>query len=464
VLAITWACETDSGRILARAAGHELTVDQVVEILARQNAVPNQPGVVESLANFWIDYTLIGVNAREDSLFAELDLSALLQPQLEQEIIGAYLNSVIEPDTTISDGDLRAMWEADTPADSVRAQHILLIFPELATQAQVDSVSDLATRLQARAEAGESFEDLASQYSEDGGSAVQGGDIGFFGVGMTVPSFEEAAFALEVDEVSDPVLSSAGLHIIKVTDRKSVTFEAARDRFRDSVVVAVLQTADSVFLAQITEESAVQVEAEAVDVLRELALNPRTPVGRRVANRPLVTYSGGSYSVSDALLLLNTRQTDLPAQLAGAAEQDLHDLLLSLGQTEVLLALAEDAGIGPTAERIDSLDARARESVRQVADGLGIRMVPLLEGETDDEALDRTTLQVLRELSAGTLTVIPTNAITWALRRDGDWDILESSIRATVARVDDLRGAAEQAPAQPTALPAEPAAADSIQE
>jgi hypothetical protein len=91
-------------------------------------------------------------------------------------------------------------------------------------------------------------------------------------------------------------------------------------------------------------------------------------------------------------------------------------------------------------------------------------MVPLLEGETDDDALDRTTLQVLRELSAGTLTVIPTNAITWALRRDGDWDILESSIRATVARVDDLRGAAEQAPAQPTALPSEPAAADSIQE
>ena len=86
------------------------------------------------------------------------------------------------------------MWEADIPADSVRAQHILLAFPEEATEAQVDSVANLATQLQARAAAGESSSS-GGQYSEDSGSAVQGGDIGFFGRGMMVPSFEEAAFS-----------------------------------------------------------------------------------------------------------------------------------------------------------------------------------------------------------------------------------------------------------------------------
>ena len=155
VLVVLCACEAESGRVLARAAGHELTVDQMVEILARQNTVPNQPDVVDALANFWIDYTLIGVRARDDSLFTTLDLDPLLQPQLDQETIDTYMNSVVRPDTAISESDLRTMWEADPPADSVRAQHILLAFPEQGTQAQVDSVAAFAAQLKERAAAGD---------------------------------------------------------------------------------------------------------------------------------------------------------------------------------------------------------------------------------------------------------------------------------------------------------------------
>ena len=151
ILAVLWACETESGRVLARAAGHELTVDQMVEMLARQNTLPNQADVVGALANFWVDYTLLALKAREDSLLTTLDLDPLLRPELEQEIIDAYMDSVLRADTAISDQDLRAMWEADPPADSVRAQHILLAFPDQATQAQVDSVANLAEQLRARA-------------------------------------------------------------------------------------------------------------------------------------------------------------------------------------------------------------------------------------------------------------------------------------------------------------------------
>ncbi|MCH7890079.1 MAG: peptidylprolyl isomerase, partial [Gemmatimonadetes bacterium] len=348
ILAVLWACETESGRVLARAAGHELTVDQMVEMIARQNSVPNQTDVVDALANLWVDYTLIAVSAQEDSLFTTLDLDPLLRPQLDQEIINAYMDSVLQPDTAISDQDLRAMWEADPPADSVRAQHILLAFPDQATEAQVDSVADLAEQLRARAAAGESFEALASQYSEDSGSAVQGGDIGFFGRGMLVPAFEEAAFSLAVGEIGGPVSSSFGLHVIKVTDRKAATFEAARSTFRDSLVLGRLQEADSIFLAEIDEEGEIEVEAGAVDVLRELAMNPRMLLSGRAGGRTLVSYRGGSYSVSDALLLLNTQQADLPAQLAVAPDEALAALLNRLGQAQVLLARAADAGISPT--------------------------------------------------------------------------------------------------------------------
>lgn len=464
ILAVLWACETESRGVLARAAGHELTVDQMVEILARQNTVPNQADVVDALANFWIDYTLLGVRAREDSLFTILDLDPLLRPQLEQETIDEYMNSVVRPDTAISEPDLRAMWEADPPADSVRAQHVLLAFPEQATQTQVDSVAAFAVQLKARAAAGESFEALAGQYSDDSGSAVQGGDIGFFGRGMLVPSFEEAAFSLAVGEVSDPVLGSFGLHVIKVTDRKAATFEGARSAFRDSLVIRRLQEADSILFAEIGEEGEIEVEAGAVDVMRELAMNPRTSLGRRAGSRALVSYRGGSYTVSDALLLLNTQQAGLPGQLAVAPDEALNDFLDRLGRTRVLLARAAEAGIVPAEERLDSLDSLTRQRVREATDALGLRRIAPLEGETADDALDRTTLQVLREISAGTRRVIQMAAVIISLRREADWEIIESSVRATVERIDDLRGAIGDAPAQPTPVPpGAPPLVDSVQ-
>ena len=96
--------------------------------------------------------------------------------------------------------------------------------------------------------------------------------------------------------------------------------------------------------------------AEAVDVLRELALNPTISLSSRAARRTLVSYRGGSYSVSDALLLLNTRQVDLPAQLSVAPDEALHNLLGQLGQAQVLLEIQSPY--------------RRRVHARQVAAGL----------------------------------------------------------------------------------------------
>ena len=85
--AILMACDAGSDRIVATAGDHELSVDQLVDLLARQNTVASQPQVVDALANFWVDYTLLAIAAQEDSLFTDLDLSPLLEPQFQQEII-----------------------------------------------------------------------------------------------------------------------------------------------------------------------------------------------------------------------------------------------------------------------------------------------------------------------------------------------------------------------------------------
>ncbi|MBI4174206.1 MAG: peptidylprolyl isomerase [Candidatus Aenigmarchaeota archaeon] len=92
-------------------------------------------------------------------------------------------------------------------AQQIRASHIL-----------VKTENDAKIVLQ-RALKGESFAKLAEEFSTDS-SKRRGGDLGYFGRGRMVRNFENAAFALEKGQVSQPVKTEFGWHLIKVTDRK----------------------------------------------------------------------------------------------------------------------------------------------------------------------------------------------------------------------------------------------------
>ncbi len=109
--------------------------------------------------------------------------------------------------------------------DEVRASHILV------------SDESSAWHMIELLEEGDDFENLAKMYSEDTGTAEDGGDLGFFGRDEMDPAFEEAAFATPVGEVSEPVESYAGYHVIKVTDReegRSAEFEEVEDMVEES--------------------------------------------------------------------------------------------------------------------------------------------------------------------------------------------------------------------------------------
>ena len=88
------------------------------------------------------------------------------------------------------------------------------------------------TKIRSELDAGADFPELAKKYSDDSGSAAQGGDLGAIEKGVLDPAFEDAAMALEQGEVSQPVRSQFGYHLIKLTELKSgdiKTFEQARD-------------------------------------------------------------------------------------------------------------------------------------------------------------------------------------------------------------------------------------------
>ena len=269
-----------------------------------------------------------------------------------------------------------------------------------------------------------------------------------------VQPFEEATYALEVGAVSDPVQSSFGLHVIQLVDRKPTTFESGAASFRDVVVAQRVREADSTFLAALDEEVGIEVTPEAVTVLRELTARPRDALSGRAAGRTMVDYRGGAYTAGDLLDFLQTTPPEFAAQVLGSPDETLRALLQRLGQARVLLARAEDASVTLSEERQDTLYRMTREQVIQASDALGIRQITVLENETPEEALDRTLLQVMRELVAGTRNAISLSVVTVALRRETDWSISGRSIAATVTRINELIGSTEGT--QPQAVPTVP--------
>lgn len=89
---------------------------------------------------------------------------------------------------------------------------------------------------------GEDFAALAKQYSEEPGSKETGGELGEFGPGEMDPKFEEAAYKLEVGQVSDPIKSSYGYHIIKLTEKKELKpFDQEKENIRKELEAKRLQ-------------------------------------------------------------------------------------------------------------------------------------------------------------------------------------------------------------------------------
>lgn len=104
-----------------------------------------------------------------------------------------------------------------TQEERISAGHILLTVDRNASDEEINQVREKLADLKREIDSGVDFQELAREYS-DCPSAQHGGDLGSFGRGMMVPEFEEAAFALNPGEISDPVRTEFGWHLIKVQD------------------------------------------------------------------------------------------------------------------------------------------------------------------------------------------------------------------------------------------------------
>jgi foldase protein PrsA len=121
----------------------------------------------------------------------------------------------------ITDEEIQAQY--DRQGTELNARHILVADEET------------ANKVKKELDAGGDFAKLAKEYSTDPGSAENGGSLDWFGTGAMVPEFEEAAYALEVNEISEPVQSQHGFHIIQVTETRKVKDQPALEDQKEEI-------------------------------------------------------------------------------------------------------------------------------------------------------------------------------------------------------------------------------------
>lgn len=237
VLGIAAGAAHAEDKVVASVNGHSITeADLSLAEAEIGNELGNLPEGTRRrvLVEFMIENQLYAEAAEEQKLGAGPDFEKRMAFWRQRALRDAYFEKTVK--ASIGEDAARAIYEDKVkqlkPEEEVQARHILV------------SSEDEAKKMVTRVEAGEDFAQLAKENSGDAGSKTQGGMLGYFGKGQMVPQFEEAAFALKKGEVSKPVQSQFGWHVIKVEVRRQKpppSFDEVKDRLIGSMVQSKAQ-------------------------------------------------------------------------------------------------------------------------------------------------------------------------------------------------------------------------------
>jgi peptidyl-prolyl cis-trans isomerase D len=166
-----------------------------------------------------------GVSDEQISDYYQANQAAFAVPE-RVKLEYLYLNAETAGSTVqVDDEILRGFYDDNQDKfglpEQRKASHILILVSQDADESAVAEAKAKIDAIAERLAQGEAFADLAKEASQDPGSAENGGDLGFFGRGVMDPAFEAASFSLQAGEVSEPVRSSFGFHLIKVAEVKS---------------------------------------------------------------------------------------------------------------------------------------------------------------------------------------------------------------------------------------------------
>ncbi len=247
LLALT-ACNAENGEVVAKINGDVITKEEFYQEMLNNGGkqlldrMIDQKLILQAAEEKGVTVTEEQIRERMNEMKEQLGGEASFQmylaqfgiteERLKQDVRNQLLiEGVLGPEIKISEEELKAYFEENKDIlgepEQVRARHILV------------ETEQQAKEIRNKLERGESFEELAKQYSTDEASKANGGDLGYFKRGDMVAEFEEVAFSLKPGETSQPVKSQFGYHIIRVEDHKQpepANYEEKKEEIRAQIL------------------------------------------------------------------------------------------------------------------------------------------------------------------------------------------------------------------------------------
>ncbi|WP_192561669.1 SurA N-terminal domain-containing protein [Pseudomonas gozinkensis] len=339
----------------------------------------------------------------------------------------------------VKDEDLQAAYQKEIAnlSEQRRAAHILIEVNDKTTEAQAKAKIE---EVQARLAKGEKFEALAKEFSQDPGSANNGGDLGYAGPGVYDPAFEKALYSLNKDQVSEPVRTDFGFHLIKLLGveapevptlaslKDKLTRELKTQQVEQRFVEATKQLEDSSFEASDLAQPAQDLK---------LTVHTSKPFGREggegvAANRAVVTAAfstevleEGANSTAieldpETVIVLRAKEHLKPAQLplesvATAIRAQLtkeHASAAAKTKAEQLIASLRD-GKTPLDKAVDGQSWKVTEAAHRAQEGVDPAVLQALFRMPKPAAKDKPTFASVT-LADGSLTIVRLNGVNEA--------------------------------------------------
>ncbi|WP_297792404.1 SurA N-terminal domain-containing protein [uncultured Marinobacter sp.] len=323
--------------------------------------------------------TLTADEVREDVEVSDAEIEAYYQENIEDyslpervdaEYIALSLEALAET-VNVSDEELEAYYKeraSELASEERRAAHILI--------EGGDDASDTVSTIQERLASGEKFADLAEEFSADSMSAAEGGDLGFAGRGIYDEAFEETLFALEKGEVSEPVETSFGVHLIKLLDvRKAEVppLEEMKDELRRELAQREAQERFAEVRTQLADS------AYAADDLNE----PAEELGLEIRETEDVTRDGGAAPFDHGGLVRQLFSEDVLQDRFNTELIDVGDNVSVVARVKTYYE-AEEQPLDAVREDIRTVlvEQKTRESLKEQADAI---IAELQSGATVEE-------------------------------------------------------------------------------
>jgi peptidyl-prolyl cis-trans isomerase SurA len=221
----------------------------------------------------------------------------------------------------------------------VKASHILIGFHDSEGKIDTMAAKNRADSVYAQLIAGASFEELAALYSDDPGSKEKGGDLGYFERRMMVKEFDEVAFSMEVGQISEPVKTNFGYHIILLTDKMDTQpYESEYENLKTIFNKQRYQHELEVLIDSLKKKYDFKIDQESLNVFIEASDSLRFgmvhPKYEEISANVLFSYAGKTVDIGEFLELANgnskitSKPMDDEVEVTNAINILIEDMLL----------------------------------------------------------------------------------------------------------------------------------------